>query len=145
MRITQEADYALRMVSLMAEKGLVGAPEMAECVKVPQRFAVKILRKLSAENIVCSVRGINGGYKLVSSPDTLTVSDVIEAVEGNIEISKCLSPCHTCANNCDKSKCRYHNVFACVNDMIKDRLSRLTVAMMIDTNIPVEDLINTIK
>ena len=61
MRITQEADYAIRIVSLLAQKGLVGAPEMSENVKVPHGFAMKILRKLTSEGIIRSKRDVNGG------------------------------------------------------------------------------------
>ncbi len=145
MRITQEADYAIRIVSLLAQKGLVGAPEMSENVKVPQGFAMKILRKLTSEKIVRSKRGVNGGYELLRSPEDLTVADVIEAVDGEISISKCLSPTHDCLNNPDKSRCRYHNVFASVNGIIKERLSRLTIDMMVNANIPTEELIKIIN
>ena len=145
MRITQEADYALRIVSLLAQKGLLGAPEMSENVKVPHGFAMKILRKLTSEKIVRSKRGVNGGYELLRSPEDLTVADVIEAVDGEIAISKCLSPTHDCLNNPDKSRCRYHNVFASVNGIIKERLSRLTIDMMVNADIPIDELIKIIN
>lgn len=145
MRITQEADYALRIVSVLAQKGLVRAPDMAESVKVPQRFAMKILRKLASEGIVCSVRGASGGYKLLKNANELTIACIIEAVDGEIAISKCLSPCHDCMNNPDKSKCRYHNVFRSINSMIKDRLSRLTVDMMVNADVPLDELLKIIN
>ena len=145
MRITQEGDYAIRIVSLLAQKGLVGAPEMSENVNGPQGFAMKILRKLTSEKIVRSKRGVNGGYELLRSPEDLTVADVIEAVDGEIAISKCLSPTHDCLNNPDKSRCRYHNVFASVNGIIKERLSRLTIDMMVNADIPIDELIKIIN
>ena len=145
MRITQEADYAIRIVSLLAQKGLLGAPEMSENVKVPQGFAMKILRKLTSEGIIRSKRGVNGGYALSRSSEELTVADIIEAVDGEIAISKCLLSTHDCLNNPDKSRCRYHNVFASVNEIIKERLSRLTIKMMVDANIPTEELIKIIN
>ncbi len=145
MRITQEADYAIRIVSLLAQKGLVRTPEISESVKVPHGFAMKILRKLVSEEIVCSKRGVNGGYELLKSAEDLTVSDIIEAVDGEIAISKCLLSTHDCLNNPDKSRCRYHNVFASVNGIVKERLSRLTIRMMVDVNIPTEELIKIIN
>ena len=145
MRITQEADYALRIVSLLAQKGLARTPEIAESVKVPHGFAMKILRKLVNEGIVCSHRGVNGGYELLRSPNELTVSDVIESVDGEIAISKCLSPYHNCLNNPDKSRCRYHHVFRSVNGMIKEKLSRLTIGMMVNAEIPLDELIKIIN
>ena len=94
MRITQEADYALRMVSLLAKSGAVFsygavqgtlfAPAMAETVKVPMGFANKILRKLSLAGVVKAMRGITGGYYLLRDPAGLTVKEVIETIDGQI-------------------------------------------------------------
>lgn len=155
MRITQEADYALRMVSLLTKSGAVitdetvqntlCAPAMAEAVKVPVGFANKILRKLSLAGVIRSQRGITGGYYLLRDPKVLTVKDVIETIDGPIEISKCLSENCECLNNPNKACCRFHNVFGALNQMLTERLDRLTIAMMVDDDLSVCDLLETIK
>ena len=155
MRITQEADYALRMVSLLTKSGAVMkdetvlntlcAPAMAEAVKVPVGFANKILRKLSLAGTVKSQRGISGGYYLLRDPQGLTVKEVIEVIDGPIEISKCLSENCECLNNPNKDCCRFHIVFGKLNQMLTERLARLTIAMMVDADLNVCDLLETIK
>ncbi len=155
MRITQEADYALRMVSLLtksnavtvndAVQGTLCAPAMAEAVAVPVGFANKILRKLSLAGVVKSMRGIAGGYYLLRDPKGLTVKEVIETIDGPIEISKCLSENCECLNNPNKDCCRFHNVFGVLNQMLVERLDRLTIAMMVDANLTICDLLETIK
>lgn len=155
MRITQEADYALRMVSLLTQSGAVitgepvqntlCAPAMAETVKVPMGFANKILRKLSLSGVIKSQRGIAGGYYLLRDPRGLTVKEVIEVIDGPIEISKCLSENCDCLNNPNKDCCRFHNVFGALNHMLTERLDRLTIAMMVDASLSVCDLLDTIK
>ena len=49
MRITQETDYAFRIVSYLAanEGKVVGAPQIAESEGVTKRFTLRILRKLN--------------------------------------------------------------------------------------------------
>lgn len=150
MKITQEADYALRMVCLLTEQSHIsdaplGAPAMAEAVAIPQGFATKILRKLSQAGVVASSRGIMGGYRLAIDPSTLTIKQVIEVIDGPIEISKCLSQTHQCLNNPNKNCCRFHHVFGSLNDILKERLDRLTIAMMADGNIPLEALLEAIQ
>ncbi|MBQ9779946.1 MAG: Rrf2 family transcriptional regulator [Clostridia bacterium] len=155
MRITQEADYALRMVSLLAKSDAVitddavqntlCAPAMAEAVKVPVGFANKILRKLSLVGMVKSQRGIAGGYYLLRDPMGVTVKEVIEVIDGPIEISKCLSENCECLNNPNKDCCRFHNIFGVLNHMLVERLDRLTIAMMVDVNLTICDLLETIK
>ncbi len=146
MRITQEADYALRITSLLSGRDSpIGAPELAEKVKVPTRFAMKLLRKLSLQGLVKSTRGASGGYSLAVSADQLTVRQVIEAIDGKIEISKCLSDCHTCLNNPDKSVCRFHNVFAYLNEELTSRLDMLSIAQMTDKELSIEHLIGMLN
>ena len=137
MKITQEADYALRMMCLLAKetaagKSPVGAATLAEGVAVPTRFGLKILHKLSEADMVKTSRGATGGYSLNQDPATITVRRVIEAIDGPIEINRCLSESHLCLNNPNKDCCRLHHVFEELNGLITERLDRLTVAMVID-------------
>ena len=155
MRITQEADYALRMVSLLTKSGAVisqgavqgtlFAPSMAEAVAVPVGFANKILRKLSLAGVVKAMRGATGGYYLLRDPEDLTVKEVIETIDGPIEISKCLAEDCECLNNPNKDCCRFHNIFGVLNQMLTERLDRLTIAMMVDANLSICDLWEIIK
>ena len=155
MRITQEADYALRMVSLLTKSGAVisqgavqgtlFAPSMAEAVAVPVGFANKILRKLSLAGVVKAMRGATGGYYLLRDPEDLTVKEVIETIDGPIEISKCLAEDCECLNNPNKDCCRFHNVFGVLNQMLTERLDRLSIAMMVDANLSICDLWEIIK
>lgn len=146
MRITQEADYALRMVSLMAQsESVLGAASMADAVAVPPRFAVKILRKLSQYGLVHASRGVTGGYRLAVDPLTLTVRQVIEAIDGPTYISRCLSEGHVCLNNSNKTCCRFHSLFGALNTLLTERLDRVTIGMMVDTSLPLEDLLLVVK
>lgn len=150
MKITQEADYALRMMCLLAEQAAkadmpLGAPAMAEAVAIPQGFAMKILRKLSLAGLVRSSRGMTGGYRIAVDPEALTVRAVIEVIDGPIEISKCLSESHQCLNNPNKSCCRFHHVFGSLNAMLTERLDRLTIAMMVNREVPLESLLETVR
>ena len=150
MKITQEADYALRMMCLLtketaAGKNPVGAATLAEGVAVPTRFGLKILHKLSESELVKTSRGATGGYSLNTDPATLTVRRVIEAIDGPIEINRCLSDTHACLNNPNKDCCRLHHVFEELNHHLTERLDRLTVAMVVDDRIGLCDLISAIR
>ena len=88
MHMTLEADYAVRIVERLAEKGeRMDAHSLSEDTKVPLRFALKILRKLVAEQLVKSFKGAKGGYTLAREPGDITLRQVIEAVEGPYAVS----------------------------------------------------------
>ncbi len=150
MKITQEADYALRMTCLLAKETAkgntpVGAATLAEGVAVPTRFGLKILHKLSEEGLVKTSRGAAGGYSLNQDPATITVRRVIEAIDGAIEINRCLSEAHACLNNPNKDCCRLHHVFEDLNRHLTERLDRITVAMVIDESMGLGDLLAVIR
>ena len=133
LRITQEADYALRIVALLAaHNSVVDANTIADEAGITQRFALKILRKLSRGDLVGSQKGAGGGYKLVKSPDEVTLKDVIELIDGEIAISKCLSEEHICSKQgINKSACKIHLIFDAINHDLVEGLDKITVASVI--------------
>ena len=150
MKITQEADYALRMMCLLAKETAagnspVGAATLAEGVAVPTRFGLKILHKLSGADLVKTSRGATGGYSLNQDPATITVRQVIEAIDGPIEINRCLSEAHACLNNPNKDCCRLHHVFEALNLQLTERLDRLTLAMVVDDRVGLGNLLAEIR
>ena len=74
MRITQEADYAIRICAVLDAAGeKLGAAEIAKRACITQRFALKILGKLVEVGIVRSYKGAFGGYILSGSGDELKI------------------------------------------------------------------------
>ena len=142
MRITQEADYAIRICAFLAkEKAAVGAPKLSEALGIPHSFTSKILRKLMLASLVSSVRGAGGGFTLSADPKSLTLRTVIETIDGPIAIRHCLSAEHVCSRKESKGSCRFHIIFEELNRMITSRLDMLTLADMTDESIPVSELI----
>ena len=77
MYITQETDYAVRIVHCLACSGVRrDARSISEEVCVTLRFSLKILGKLSAVGIVNSFKGNKGGYELARTPADITLKDV---------------------------------------------------------------------
>lgn len=146
MRITQEADYAIRICCVLAEsREVTGAAEIAEFAAITQRFALKILRKLSERGIVRAVRGASGGYELVREKETLSVLEIIESIEGTLHISKCLGCEYECSRNPYKEKCKMHMAFESLNGILREKLGLVTVRMLTDESFAVEDVIAIIN
>ncbi len=107
MKITQESDYALRIVHYLAnqQKSRVGASVIAKAQDVPLRFALKILRKLNAAGITKAYRGVSGGYALMKEAESISYKEVIEAIEGDVFLNRCLADKTNCtrdaADECD--------------------------------------------
>ena len=146
MRITQEADYAIRMCCFLSTvDGTADATTIAESAFVPQRFALKILRKLAHNGVVISRKGACGGYGLKISADELSILKIVSSIDGEMAISKCLSPDYCCSRNPDKKKCRMHRVFCYLNAELARKLDRLTVADIAQGDKELPELIEKIN
>lgn len=131
-RITLETDYALRMILLLSESGCkLDAKTISEKMNVPLRFALKILRNLSSAGLVQSVKGAGGGYFLTLEPSDISLKDVIEATEGNINVSRCLHKEAVCDRLTDKDKCPIHRNFDKINSIISAELDKIKFDSMI--------------
>ncbi len=129
MRITQEADYALRIVYLLAKnEGAIGSANIAASVGVTERFTIKILRKLMQDGIVESRKGVKGGYRLVANPADVSMLRVLEVISGPLEISRCLDSAYECTQNGSQKKCcAFHLIFGQINKTIADKLRQVTM------------------
>ncbi len=124
MRITHEADYAVRIVYVLmqAEGSTVAASKVAESSGVTLRFTLKILRKLAGSGIVASQKGANGGYGLAMDPEEISLGLIIENIDGPFELNHCLSDDFDCTRVKDKKFCQFHHIFDRVNAKLKDEL-----------------------
>lgn len=113
MRITREVDYAFRISAYLAahEGEVIGAPKIAADECVPERFTLRILRKLNLAGITEARRGATGGYKLKRPKEEITLYDIIVAVDGPIVVNRCLLEDEpTCNKNTDGNygRCKFH-------------------------------------
>ena len=125
MKITKESDYALRIVLFLCKKGMdtkTDAKTIGELENVTLRFTLKILRKLTQAGITKSFRGVHGGYSLAKSPETVTMLEVIEVIEGNININACLGNNKLC-NAGRASFCTLHQKFKFAQEELRKNLT----------------------
>lgn len=134
MRITLESDYALRILTALAEyDNVVDAMTLSEATSVTIRFTLKILNKLVKNGFVSSYKGAKGGYKLKLPTDQITLKSVIELIDGPIVIARCLTS-EACSLNKDKTACTYHHIFNTISLDVAKKLDAITIADVIDKN-----------
>ena len=135
MRITSESDYALRILTAMAEyDDICDAKTISAETSVTLRFTLKILHKLVCADLVESFKGVHGGYKLKKAPTDITLKEVIEHIDGPIAIARCLDSAEACSLNCDKSTCAYHHIFDTISIELAIKLSKITISDVINKN-----------
>ena len=143
MKITSEADYALRITAdLATQRQVSDARSISERVKVSERFTVKILRKLILGGIVVSHKGVSGGYELAREPETITMREIIELIDGKLNISRCLDESYECSRmGMAKECCRFHLIFDKLNSQLAERLERITIGMVVDNGTEASEIL----
>ena len=107
MRVTQEADYAVRICLILDKLGeKTGASTIADAACITPKIALKVLRKLNSAGIVRSYKGARGGYELARDGGELKFIEIIELIDGPILISKCPGSDHDCSCNPCKTDCK---------------------------------------
>jgi Rrf2 family protein len=93
MAISARGRYSVRILVLLASvasgKTLTKqAIAQAESISAP--YVVQLMLALRAAGLVVSRRGRSGGFALARSPETITVAQVLHAVEGEIRPAPCM-------------------------------------------------------
>jgi Rrf2 family transcriptional regulator, iron-sulfur cluster assembly transcription factor len=137
MGITQECDYALRVVLFLSEKPVnerVEAKIISESLNIPFRFLLKLLRKLSMAGILNSYRGVGGGYSLAKNPEDITMKEVIEVIDGPIFVNRCLYDVAYCNMN-HSNTCNIHHVLNGIQSRLESDLIKVNFKNMLSKNI----------
>jgi Rrf2 family nitric oxide-sensitive transcriptional repressor len=98
MKHTSHADYALRVLMyLRVAPGRRGSvSEIATAHHVSRHHLDKVVQRLSGAGLVETTRGRGGGVALVRDPATITVGDVMRAMENDFAVVECLGPARYC-------------------------------------------------
>ncbi|MFZ4609437.1 MAG: RrF2 family transcriptional regulator [Gemmataceae bacterium] len=87
MKLTRASSYALHALAYMAtQKSDKPVPShlIARDRGIPERFLLKVLKPLVSTRVLNSIKGPNGGYKLMKDPFKVSLLHIIEAVDGPI-------------------------------------------------------------
>ena len=85
MRVSAKSDYALRaLIELATREGgePVSAEELGKLQEIPHGFLQAILADLRRAGVVMSQRGQSGGWRMARDAESVSVADVIRAVDG---------------------------------------------------------------
>ena len=98
LKVTRKAQLGLHLVSELAQRpqdaGPLSLEEVAQKSGESRKFLEEVAGELRRAKIVEGVRGAAGGYRLVRDPKTLTVAEVMQAVEGPMEREDCTAVTH---------------------------------------------------
>ena len=132
MRLSTKGRYGTRAILEIAKrygKAPIKRKEIVETQQVPDSYIENILITLKAAGLIRTIRGAHGGYQLTRHPSTITVLQVVEALEGTIVPVYCVD---TNEANCPKNGiCATQPVWNELYQAIREVLEKYTLEDLI--------------
>lgn len=131
IKLSRLTDYAVVVLAEMSRTpgALAAASMLAAKTGIPEPTVSKVLKTLSRNGLIASVRGVAGGYRLDRDAAEIPVSLIITAMEGPISLTSCVSGSHDiCAL---EGTCSMKGRWNPVNAAINAALSEVTLAHML--------------
>ena len=94
LKFSKKAEYsiiALKHMLNQPEGTVTSAKEISTRYNIPNEILAKILQLLSREGLLISSKGVRGGYLLAKGGDNITLTEILEVVEGPLGIVDCMS------------------------------------------------------
>jgi len=127
--ISSRGRYATRILVLLASgdgETMYTKGEIAAAEGLTTGYVQQLMGSLQAAGLVLSHRGKQGGFKLAHDPHTITVSDVVHVMEGEIR----LAPCHD-GDHCDRvSDCPTRATWVGAAAVLDDYFQQITIAQL---------------
>ena len=130
MKLTSKGRYAVTAIldiAIHADNGPVSLSDISERQHISLSYLEQLFAKLRRNNLVKSVRGPGGGYKLGHMPEDISIGMIIAAVNENIDTTKCLGK-----GNCQNGQeCLTHTLWDKLSQRIADFLNEITLAELV--------------
>ena len=129
MKLSKMTDYAVILLAEMAKDNrLSSASFLAAKTMLPEPTVSKLLKLLSRQKIIRSVRGINGGYQLVQNPDQITIAHVMMATEGPFLLTPCADQDNDCCSRLQN--CSMRGKWSPLNQAMNHALESVSLSQM---------------
>lgn len=127
MKFSTKSSYGLRAIAVLAlnhGKNPYSLSKIAKKENISQSYLERIFADLKKSGIVSAVKGVGGGYRLSVSPSQITMLSVIEALEGELFLFKCLAGS---LPKCHKKDCPSIKVYKKVQKAVCESLRSTTL------------------
>ena len=128
LRLSRLTDYAVVALARLGQAEAVEtSPTIAAAIGIPEPTVAKVLKALAGRGLVASHRGARGGYRLARGLESISIADVILAIDGPIALTSCVDGGGNCST---QSRCPIAGRWDPVNDAIRGALTAISIADM---------------
>jgi FeS assembly SUF system regulator len=130
LKLGKLTDYGTVIMTVLAGSpaAILSAQDIAMRAHLTLPTVAKLLKQLVRAGLVQSQRGAHGGYRLARDPSTITVADVVVALEGPVALTECSGEGSGCQI---QTQCETRTNWQAINQAIAQALASVTLAQML--------------
>jgi FeS assembly SUF system regulator len=130
LRVTKLTDYATVVLTALAARpdDVLSAPELAEQAGLEAPTVAKLLKPLAQAGLVEGFRGANGGYRLARPAESISLVEIVEAMEGPLGMTECSVHAGQCGI---EDSCGVRANWRLINDVVADALRGVSLAQLL--------------
>jgi Rrf2 family protein len=124
VKLNNTSQYAIRILNFIATKDashnetlLYHAKDLSDTLDISYKYLTKIMTQLVKSEIILSIRGREGGYKLAKKASTIRVLDILDAVNESLISKECILGIGACDQH---NKCALHDQWVKPKTMIEE-------------------------
>ena len=131
MRLTTKGRYAVTAMldlALYGDRGPISLADVSGRQDISLSYLEQLFAKLRRKDLVCSIRGPGGGYRLSRPSETIFVAEIIDAVDERVDATGWAG-----SSDCqDGQTCLTHNLWSDLSDQIHHFLSDISLASLVE-------------
>lgn len=125
MKLTTQTDYALRTLMFVATRNQrTTVADVASLFGISSNHVAKVVNQLSRHGYLRSIRGVGGGIELAIPPENIILGEVIECIEGDLHLLRCVGADDSCVIH---AFCKLKTVLAEAERIQKNYLDSVTL------------------
>ena len=131
MKISTKGRYALRLMLDLAVYDTgepVSLRDIANRQEISEKYLEQIISLLNKAGMVRSIRGSQGGYRLVRKPEEYTVGDILRQTEGSLAPAACVEDEKSCGRI---DACVAIRIYEKINEAVRGVVDGITLADMV--------------
>ncbi len=139
LRLSNLADYGVVVMTAAAARaggGPISSAQVSALTGLPAPTVAKLAGQLARAGLLASQRGVAGGFALARPADSISLADIVEAIDGPIALTHCGTDHHLCEL---AGRCSVQPHWAPVNRAVRRALEAVTLAELAPAPTPTFD------
>ena len=134
MKLSTKSRYGLKAIldiALYSDNGTVSISEISDRTKILVNYLEQLIPRLKKAQLVTSIRGAQGGYRLAKDAKLISVGEILRALEGDLALVNCVSEDND--NSCESAGlCVTKYVWQKVNTSITNTVDNMMLSELVE-------------